>query len=696
MKRYSIILSISVFILLLPFHSYTKAAVNDPLYSGQTSLQTVQFPAMWKHYNKPSTNLFMQKTFQTSSSSFTYTGQSFSASSFTVQTGDTRLSRLSVEIDNKQISWTLRAQDENGKELASTTGTSSRLDVLLPKSTPLSSITLSLSAEGHPFSPRIQKVTGVQHARIAVIDSGIAPHEDFCDNVLLSLGQNFIEGELSPLDQYGHGIHVTGILAACPDNGKGVTGVLGHAPVDIIPMKALNKFGLGGDQEMAKAIEAALLMDADVINISIAGKGHHFMLDGALKKAYLKGVPVIAAAGNSNESTATVSPASFPYVITVASLTPDLKKAASSNFGWEVDLAAPGESVLSTHTGNGYERMGGTSMAAPFVTGAAALLKIRQPHISQVELKSLLTKSTNDVLAKGYDMQSGYGLINFQKLLDVEKKPDLMEWLTLKNKQPLTMKNHWLAVSSALTESNIHLFVNDKKIAVLPIKQALIPIQLESKKTRPAERITAVAVSGSSIKEVHTLMAVNPEGQKAGFKDIPSSFWGYEDITAASLEGYIYGYGDGTYRPNQPISRKHTAMILGRLIPFQAPPELHSPFTDVKAEMNAPELAILSAHHSGIIKGVGSKFFPERTLTRGQAALLFHRALSKEVHLPTGVYSFHDVKREDEIYLAVQQLAEAGIINKQVYFNPSNPLTRGQLAAMMMRAHRLLFTSTSK
>jgi len=236
--------------------------------------------------------------------------------------------------------------------------------------------------------------TGV---RIAIVDSGVrATHEDFSEPAgKVAPGRDFVADPAGVpggnTDPYGHGTHVAGIAAAS-DNTVAPGGGLGGAPgATIVPVRVLNSAGSGPYSAVADGIiwaASATGGDADVVNLSLGGAGCSSSIGVAVASAQADGAIVVAAAGNGNTNTA-FSPAGFDNeVIAVAATDTNDQKAAYSNFGPYVDIAAPGgtpppppppppsaTSILSASStaDDAYTTKSGTSMASPLVAAAVAL-----------------------------------------------------------------------------------------------------------------------------------------------------------------------------------------------------------------------------------------------------------------------------------------------------------------------------------
>ena len=236
---------------------------------------------------------------------------------------------------------------------------------------------------------------------VAVIDTGISPIPDLKDTKFVK-GYDFVNDKIEAYDDAGHGTHVAGTIAQSTNNNYGVAGIAYEA--SLMPLKVLGASGGGTVADIAEAIRYAADNQADVINMSLGGAGESQLMEDAINYAHSKGVLIIAAAGNSNQNSASY-PARYPHVVGVAALDSVGIKAPYSNFGAGVDIAAPGGSetgkilqeTINPETGESiFEGYQGTSMAAPHVAGVAALVKaagIKEPD----EILNVLKQSSRAV-----------------------------------------------------------------------------------------------------------------------------------------------------------------------------------------------------------------------------------------------------------------------------------------------------------
>jgi subtilisin family serine protease len=283
-------------------------------------------------------------------------------------------------------------------------------------------------------------ITATTDVIIAVIDSGIKlDHEDLVAQRWINTAEipgNWLDddgnGEIDDVngwhffhrwtgasyvpdqnanvqDDYGHGTHVAGIAAAATNNGVGIAGIAPGARV--MPVKVLDQYGNGWYSDIAAGIVYAADNGARVINLSLGGAEDSQTLRDAVDYARSRGALVVAATGNTGG--AVLYPAAYDPVLAVAATDANDQVAYFSNRGTQVDVAAPGVDIYSTWPWvTGYFTKSGTSMAAPHVSGIAALLWSCWPVLSGDSIAHTITLTAIDIGDPGWDVDTGWGRVD--------------------------------------------------------------------------------------------------------------------------------------------------------------------------------------------------------------------------------------------------------------------------------------------
>jgi thermitase len=251
-------------------------------------------------------------------------------------------------------------------------------------------------------------------AKVATLDSGVQydhpdlkaniwhnPHEvkgndkddDHNGYVDDYYGVDIPKGRDSATDQDGHGTHVAGIIGGRGNNATGIAGTCWTTT--IVPVRFMDGRGRGSTSDAIAGMQYAVHAGAKVINCSFGASTGSQALHDEIADARSKGVLIVVAAGNDGADLAADPsyPASFDdtNIISVAATTADDTLASFSNYdATGVDLAAPGDSIFSTYPTSGYKVLSGTSMAAPFVTAAAAMLRAKDPSASYSQIRQRL------------------------------------------------------------------------------------------------------------------------------------------------------------------------------------------------------------------------------------------------------------------------------------------------------------------
>lgn len=297
---------------------------------------------------------------------------------------------------------------------------------------------------------------------VAVVDSGIDyNHPDIAANIWKNAGEipnngidddengyvdddkgwDFVYEDNDPIDDIGHGTHVAGTIAAIGNNNIGVIGVSPKAKV--MAVKGLGyKEGKDSATVLANCIRYAARNGADVISNSW-GANLSNTLGDAIKEAYDAGCVLVFSTGNMNADFSNNSLKSRIEIINVASTDHNDKKSDFSNWGFKVDVAAPGgdnwwgnadsgDNILSLRAqGTGYNdsrslgadyiRKSGTSMACPHVSGTVALLLSSKPDLNKEEVRQILRVSSDDIEEAGFDVKTGFGRVNAYKALNIKR-----------------------------------------------------------------------------------------------------------------------------------------------------------------------------------------------------------------------------------------------------------------------------------
>ncbi len=289
--------------------------------------------------------------------------------------------------------------------------------------------------------------TGSSGVVVAVIDTGVA-YEDYdiyqqapdLANTSFVSGYDFVNRDSHPNDDEGHGTHVAGTVAQSTNNGSGVAGVAHNC--SIMPIKVLDSSGSGTYADIADGIYFAADNGAAVINMSLGGTSSSITLENALAYAYTKGTTIVCSAGNEYTSgNPVIYPAAYDeYCIAVGATRYDETRSYYSSTGSYVDIAAPGGDLNVDQNGDGYvdgilqQTFGsnlnsfgyyfyqGTSMAAPHVSGVAALV-IANGVNGPDQVREALEATAEDKGTAGWDEEFGWGLVRADAALSYSAEP---------------------------------------------------------------------------------------------------------------------------------------------------------------------------------------------------------------------------------------------------------------------------------
>jgi subtilisin family serine protease len=255
--------------------------------------------------------------------------------------------------------------------------------------------------------------------RVAIMDTGVdLEHPDLKDSI--AGGIDITDPLLSPIDIDGHGTHVAGIVSAF-DNDIGILGVAPKAR--LYPVKVFRRGSLQPEDRKSEIIVAyysdiitglewCIDNNIQVVNMSFGSSVDCPSIYDAIIKVRSSGILLVASAGDNNSSDP-IYPAAYPEVISVSAIDNRDNKTNKSNYGYSIDLTAPGLDILSTFPNGRYAILSGTDMATPHVTGVLALALAAE--IKPDDAERIMYDKAEDLGSKGRDDLYGYGLVDAKR-----------------------------------------------------------------------------------------------------------------------------------------------------------------------------------------------------------------------------------------------------------------------------------------
>lgn len=265
-------------------------------------------------------------------------------------------------------------------------------------------------------APQAWSITqGSSSVIVAVLDTGLNGEQpEFAGRVVP--GHRFISpiNDADTTDDHGHGTIVAGVLCAKANNGALGAGVDWNCRV--MPIKVLNQNNYGYYSDWAQGIDYAVAHGAKVINLSAGGTNPSTTLANSISNAIARGVIFVTIAHNDGSNTIRC-PGNLPMCITVGATDRNDVRAEFSNYGPEIDLVAPGASIVSVGSSGSLITCSGTSFAAPQVAGVCSLLAALRPKLTQNEARALLCAGADDQVggstdSPGFDNYHGWGRLN--------------------------------------------------------------------------------------------------------------------------------------------------------------------------------------------------------------------------------------------------------------------------------------------
>jgi subtilisin family serine protease len=439
------------------------------------------------------------------------------------------------------------------------------------------------------FPDAWELTTGDPNVVVAVLDTGVAPNHP--DLGALVPGWNFVDLDSDTSDDDGHGTFVAGIVAGQGNNSIGVAGVCWQCR--IMPVKVITGTG-GSDSAIASGIVWATDHGADVINMSLAGPGDSITLDNALSYAEEHGVVLVAAAGNDNTDEP-YYPAAYPGVISVGAVNAFDHFESFSNYGDWVEVDAPGctwstvpESIYRPYVF--YEYGCGTSFAAPYVSGLAALARSYNRSASAASIRDAIEQWTVP-LAYG-DGNSVHGRIDALATLQAIKSAAAGPQASftpsvLKGTAPLSVR-----FSNSSKNATSYVWSFDDSSGSTDVSP------LHTFERAGTYNVTLTATAGTNSSQANAVIQVDSLPPTASFA--VSSASGSAPLTVRFSNGslratsYIWSFDDGT-----PLSIEtapsHTFRAPGRFdvtLTATGPGGSSSTNASILVEGSKPDLAV--------------------------------------------------------------------------------------------------------
>lgn len=483
-------------------------------------------------------------------------------------------------------------------------------------------------------------------------------------------------GEFPYNDDLGHGTHVAGILSST----QATNGTMGIAPgVDLFAIKTINAQDSGSTIDIVAGIDWAITNKMDILNMSITTASDDPALRLMLEKAYATGMIIVASAGNTEfgaKQDDVQYPAKYPTVIAATAIkTATKERYKYASIGPEVELAAPGVDIFSTYPRildndgqkDGYTMLSGTSMASPHVSGIAALLKQRFPKMTNIQLRAKLVDAAEDLGAQGRDREFGYGLVRYPQKLD---EIPIMSQYTEKSKVVFELSN-----------------VNQTAIRQIKIEEREIPEQSPGKWETYLLSGThkgTYAIKTKTGKQVQEEILVKVDG--VSYKDIGSRKWYGPQIAYLTTKEFIYGFNGNLFKPDQNITRAEAVAIMGRAKGLNGE-KRQTKFPDVGPRSSASGYIQSAVENEILIGFPDGTFRPDQPVSRGEMALLLQEAFILPYDDQQNV-SFKDMTPKVASYEAAMALAQAGVTKGFLdgTFKPQEAMTRSTYSVFLAGA----------
>lgn len=237
---------------------------------------------------------------------------------------------------------------------------------------------------------------------------------DFVNQLIPNLG-DWSSPDPIPNDEYDHGTAVSGVIAAEQYNGIGISGLAYNSK--IMTCRVFDVTGNASASDIATAILYATLNGAKILNFSFGEKYSSPLMHDAIKFAFSQGVIMVASSGNDG-SDAPHYPSDYPEVISVGGSDSEGKRWKDSNFGGNLCVLAPAQSIITTTPNKSYGMKSGTSLSAPYVSAAIALMLEKNPNLTFYDIKSILMTTAKNIDPDGWNYYTGAGILDVASALE--------------------------------------------------------------------------------------------------------------------------------------------------------------------------------------------------------------------------------------------------------------------------------------
>ncbi len=445
--------------------------------------------------------------------------------------------------------------------------------------------------------------------KIALIDTGVSDSRGMMDADRLLPGYNYLFSDGDTEDREGHGTYIAGIIIGASGGGGSIPAASESAALVPLVYYTDDPGMVTGAMVtlMCRAIyDAVDTYGCRVINISAGISQDDRSLQAAVECADKKGAVVVSAVGNANEKAPNLLyyPAAYESVIGVGAVDKDGRAATFSQRNESVMIAAPGVDIITVAVGGGSEfmRVSGTSYSTAYVSALAADMFEKNPNLTPAQVRFILQKTAKRTDSAVRDNETGYGVID---------RAAAMEYCLA------MMKN--AAMGFVDVESGAWYYSAVDRAVSLGYMNGIRADAFE-----PDSCLTRAMTVTVLKRQAETSAAAQ---RTLAFKDVPYSAWYWDALSWANDAGVIKGYTDGSFRPDENVTREDFCVMLYRLS--------GSPAADKNAKLSFSDASEISGYAydavkwavgRGIINGMDARHFrPKSHITRAQAAAMLTR-----------------------------------------------------------------------